>query len=177
MCVVAIIGVLAAIGITLVRGHVYVARTSSAMAGAKWILAGQNAARAERGQFQSCSVTTPTSAGSTPAFDPKYYPMQTPGRQTYAWGQPDHPHYACYASLGLPRDGGTQFGYLVNAGLPASAPNYPPLQTATKPTLPAVAQDPWYIIQFKGDLDGDGKFMKGVATSLTPEVHVENEGE
>lgn len=163
MTVVALLGILSAIGVHLVRNHMRVAKTTSAMAGVKWVLSGQTAFRSENGQYLDCSGTAA-----------KYYPMQTPSKRVYSWAQPDHPDYARWIALGLPADGGTQFGYLVNAGLSGTA--YPVLQTATKPTLPASA-DPWYVIQFKSDLNGDGVFMKGVATSLSAEVYVENEGE
>lgn len=165
MTVVAILGVLAAIGITLVRGHMSAAKTTSALAGTKWIMAAETAFRSERGQYYDCSGTTA-----------KYYPVETPGKQTYAWGQPDHADYARWLALGLPSDGGTQFGYLVNAGLPGAATVYPTLQTATRPSLPAPT-DPWYVIQFMGNVDGDGVFMKGIITSLNAEVYVEHEGE
>ncbi|MDF3072052.1 MAG: fimbrial protein pilA [Polyangiaceae bacterium] len=163
MTVVAILGILSAVAITLMRGHMRAGKTASALAGVKWVVAGQTAQRSERGQFLDCSGTAA-----------KYYPMQTPGKQAYSWVQTAHPDYARWAALGLPAEDRTQFGYLVNAGLSGAA--YPTLQTTTKPTIPASA-DPWYVIQFMSDLDGDGVFMKGVATSLNAEVYVEREGE
>lgn len=163
LTVVAILGILSAVAITLVRGHMSTAKTTSALAGVKWVLAAQTAQRSERGQFMDCSGTTA-----------KYYPVQTPGKVAHSWVQSTHPDYARWAALGLPAEDRTQFGYLVNAGLAGAA--YPQLQTAVQPTIPPSA-DPWYVIQFMGDVDGDGVFMKGVASSVNAEVYVEKEGE
>lgn len=163
MTVVAILGILSAVAITLVRGHMRAAKTTSALAGAQWVRAGQLAFRSENGQFMDCSGTAN-----------RYYPMQTPGQKSYSWVQTSHPDYTRWASLGIPATGGTHFGYLVNAGLAGQA--YPALQTSTAVVIPASA-DPWYVLQFRGDLDGDGVIMRGVATSVDAEVFVENEGE
>lgn len=163
LTVVAILGILSAVAITLVRRHMFTAKTTSALAGVKWVLAAQNAQRSERGQFLDCSGTTA-----------KYYPMLTPSKIAYSWGQPSHPDYARWLALGLPAEDRTQFGYLVNAGLAGVA--YPTMQTAVQPTIP-VSADPWYVIQFAGDVDGDGVLMKGVASSVNAEVYVEKEGE
>jgi hypothetical protein len=100
--------------------------------------------------------------------------MLTPGKTRYDWRQSGHVDWPQWRALGVPRDGGTQYGYLVNAGNPATA--YPTLQVSDKPTLPAPT-DPWYVIQVKGDINGDGVFMLGAATSLNGEVYLEHEGE
>jgi type II secretory pathway pseudopilin PulG len=163
MTVVAILGILSTVAITLVRGHMRAAKTTSALAGVKWVLSGQTAFRSEHGQFLDCSGKTA-----------KYYPMESPGTRIYSWVQTSHPDYPRWAALGVPTTGTTQFGYLVNAGLPGIA--YPTLQTTGKPTIPASA-DPWYVTQFASDLDGDGVLMKGVASSVSAEVYVEHEGE
>jgi prepilin-type N-terminal cleavage/methylation domain-containing protein len=163
MTVVAILGILSTVGVVLVRSHMRVAKTTSALAGVKWVLSGQTAFRAEHGQYLDCSGTTA-----------KYYPMETPGKSAHSWVQTSHPDYPLWASLGIPTSSSTQFGYLVNAGLSGAA--YPTLLTTVKPTIPPSA-DPWYVIQFASDLDGDGVLMKGVATSLNAEVYVEREGE
>jgi prepilin-type N-terminal cleavage/methylation domain-containing protein len=163
MTVVAILGILSTVAIVLVRGHMNSAKTTNALAGVKWLLSAETAMRSETGQYWDCSGKSA-----------KYYPMETPGKTTYSWSQSSHPDAARWAALGLPQEGGTRFGYLVNAGLPAAP--YPTLQTDVKPTIPP-SVDPWYVIQFKGDVDGDGTFMKGVASSVSAEVYVEHEGE
>src|SRR5258706_10938134 len=146
MTVVAITGILAAIGVSLVRGHVNVAKANRALAGMEAIRVAEEGFRAQNGQYLNCSL------GSTP----QWYPMLVPGKSVYDWRQSTHADWPQWQALGVPRDGGTQYGFLVNAGTPGTA--YPTLQTTIKPTLPA-ATDPWYAIQVKGDIDGDGIFM------------------
>jgi prepilin-type N-terminal cleavage/methylation domain-containing protein len=162
MTVVAITGILAAIGISLVRGHLNVAKANRALSGIQALRTAEEAFRSQNGQYLDCSLSG------------KWYPMLVPGKLKYEWHQAGHADWPQWKNLGLPTDGGTQFGFLVNAGSPATA--YPALQTADKPTLPA-SPDPWYVIQVEGDLDGDSVFMLGVATSATGEVYVEHEGE
>jgi prepilin-type N-terminal cleavage/methylation domain-containing protein len=162
MAVVIILGILSMVAVMLVRGHMASARTASALAGVKWILSAQTAIRSETGQYWDCSGDSA-----------RYYPMLTPSKTLYSWRQ-EHPDAPRWAALGLPQEGGTRFGYLVNAGLPAAP--YPTLQTDEKPAIPR-SVDPWYVIQFKGDVDGDGTFMKGIASSVNAEVYVEHEGE
>lgn len=163
LTVVLITGILAAIAITLVRGHVNVAKAGRAVAGIQAIRTAEESFRAQNGQYLDCS-----------GANTYWYPMQSPGKTSYEWHQTDHPDYARWAVLGFPSGGTTQFGYLVNAGKPGST--YPTLQTANKPTLPA-SPDHWYVIQVKGDTDGNGVYMLGSATSFNGEVYLEHEGE
>jgi type II secretory pathway pseudopilin PulG len=164
MTVVAIMGILAAVAVTLVRGHVLAAKTNRALSGAQAILTSQLAFRAEHGQYLDCSPGTL-----------RYYPMLKPDKRMYAWRQTSHLDYARWSALGLPSDGsGTQYGYMMSAGLPSTP--YPTFHLSAAPTMPASA-DPWFVVQFAGDLDGDDVQMRGAATSLNNEVFVENETE
>jgi type IV pilus assembly protein PilA len=163
MVAVAITGILAAIAIVLVRGHVQVAKANRAMSGIQGIRAAEESFRAQNGQYLDCS-----------ANNARWYPMATPSKLVYEWHQVAHPDYAKWMGLGVAGIPTTQYGFLVSAGNPSIA--YPTLQTATKPVLPA-ATDYWYVIQVKGDLDGNGVFMLGTATSLNGEVYVEHESE
>ena len=163
MVVVAITGILATIGIVLIRGHLNVAKANRALVGIQAIRTAEEAFRAQNGQYLDCSGTSAN-----------WYPMGTPSKLTYDWRQPTHADYTCWMALGVPGVATTQYGFLVNAGNPSTA--YPTLQTAVKPVLPA-SPDHWYVIQVKGDLDGNGVFMLGAATSLNGEVYLEHEGE
>jgi prepilin-type N-terminal cleavage/methylation domain-containing protein len=164
MTVVAITGVLAAIGVMLVRGHVNVAKANRALSGISSLRAAEEAFRAENGTYLDCS-----------GVNANWYPMLEPGKAKYEWHQPTtHPDGARWAALAVTNTSPTQYGFLLNAGSP-SAP-YPTLQTAVKPTLPA-SPEPWYVIQVKGDIDGDKVPMLGLATSFNGEVYLENEGE
>jgi prepilin-type N-terminal cleavage/methylation domain-containing protein len=165
MTVVAITGVLAAIGVTLVRGHVSAAKTNRALVGIQAIRVAEEAYRAQSGSYLGCSTGT----------TPKYYPMETPGKQEYNWIQTGRTEVDCWRMLGVPRNSFTQYGYLVHAGRGGDA--YPTLDTTSDPAWPADAPDLWYVIQVKGDIDGDGVFMQGVATSYTGNVYIERETE
>jgi len=163
MVVITITGILAAVGIALVRGHVNVAKANRALAGIAAIRVAEEAFRAQNGQYLDCSGT-----------NTNWYPMTSPGKQKYEWHQPSHADYAKWMGLGVTGDRATQYGFLVNAGNPSVA--YPTLQTAQKPTL-GTSPDHWYVIQVKGDINGNGVFMLGVAESFNGEVYLENEGE
>jgi len=162
--VVAITGVLAAIGVVLVTKHFAQARNNQALVGLQAIRVGQEAYRAHNGQYLDCS----------PQPNPVWFPMATPSRKRWDWRQPSRAENACWMSLGVQRSGeGTLFGYLVNAGRPGDA--YPTYATQTQLTYPTPAPDLWYVIQYKGDTDGDGQFGYGVTSSYSASVYLENE--
>jgi prepilin-type N-terminal cleavage/methylation domain-containing protein len=164
MAVVLITGILAALGVVVVRGHVNAAKASRALVGVQAIRVAEEQYRAQGGQYLSCS----------PVDSPRWYPAAEPGTTTYDWRQDGHLDWPCWQLLGIPRTSGTQYGYLVNAGRPGQA--YPTLHTATDPVLPVPA-DLWYVIQVKGDIDGDGTAMQGVAVSWNSDTYLENEDE
>ena len=70
-----------------------------------------------------------------------------------------------------------QFGYVAVAGPPGVA--MPAPHTTSKPVWPAAAAmaDPWYLIEAKGNVDGDDVATLIVASSLSGELYIENEGE
>lgn len=173
MVVVLITGILAAIGVVLVSKHFAQARAHQALVGLQAIRVGEEGYRAHNGQYLDCS----------PQPNPDWYPMATPGKRRWDWRQPGRTEpnpstggsvYACWMMLGVMRSGeGTMFGYLVNAGRPGDA--YPPYKTQAQLTLTTPAPDVWYVIQYKGDTDGDGSFSYGVTTSYKTDVYIENE--
>jgi prepilin-type N-terminal cleavage/methylation domain-containing protein len=163
MTVVAITGILAAVGVTLVRSHLNVAKANRALSGITAIRAAEEAFRAENGTYLDCSGP-----------DANWYPMTDPGKVKYEWHQTGHVNGGRWALLPVTNTSPTQYGFLLNAGTPNTA--YPTLQTAQKPPLPA-SPDPWYVIQVKGDIDGDKVPMLGLATSFNGEVYLEHESE
>src|SRR5262245_50905056 len=165
MAVVTITGILATLGIVMVKNHVNAAKSSRALVGVQAIRVAEEQYKAQGGQYLGCSS----------AVSPKWYPVEVPGKTSYDWRQSGHPDWACWQRLGIPRTSSPQFGYLVNAGRPGDA--YRPLLTTTDPTLPTPATDLWYVIQVKGDVDGDGTFMQGVAASYSGSTYLENESE
>lgn len=169
LTVVAITGVLATLGTMLVRQRFKDAKSIEATSLIQAIRGAQESKRAETGSYQNCSV----SAG-TP-----WYPGNPDG--TYrAWRYDTHPDWDTWKELGVSRPEGTQFGFLVNAGIPST--KLPVPQTAEKPTWPTAVStpplvDPWYVIQAAGDRDKDTTLSLFLATSLNGELYVENDGE
>jgi prepilin-type N-terminal cleavage/methylation domain-containing protein len=163
MTVVVITGILAAVGVTLIRGHLNVAKANRALAGISAIRAAEEAFRAENGIYLDCSGATA-----------RWYPMLAPGKVKYEWHQTGHADGARWALLPVTNTSPTQYGFLLNAGTPNTP--YPTFQTAQVPTL-TPSPDPWYVIQVKGDIDGNGVAMLGLATSFNGEVYLEREGE
>jgi prepilin-type N-terminal cleavage/methylation domain-containing protein len=165
MAVVAITGVLAAIGITLASKHLRAAGTVDAVAQLQAIRAAEESFKAENGTYLDCSRT----AG------PVWYPVNVPDKNARSWVQNDHPDYQWWSQLGGKREM-TRFSYLANAGLPGKQFTGSQLTQYTFNSA-KVMSEPWYVIQFRGDRDGNGKFAKGLIHSFDSEVYVEDEAE
>ncbi len=157
----AITGILAVIGVMLVRKHFQEAKSGEAVAIMQLIRAAQEARRAETGTYQDCSGGTRL-----------WYP-DTPDGKLRSW-QYAHADSAKWATLGISRPEGTRFGFLANAGTPGTTVTQP--VTASNPTWGTPA-DPWYVIQAAGDRDGDGTLSLFVAASFNGEIYTENDGE
>ena len=102
-----------------------------------------------------------------------YYPMDTPTNKKWGWGGGNNDKAAKWKMLNVTSDGPVMFGYATIAG-PPGALRTPGL--ALKVDLPE-PQEPWYLIQAKGNVDGDDVFSHCVATSFSNEVLWDNEGE
>jgi prepilin-type N-terminal cleavage/methylation domain-containing protein len=160
---VAIVGVLAAIGVVLVRQHFRSAKMTEGMAAVQRIRSAQSARRAETGTYLDCSSSSTA-----------WYPAP-PSEELHSWMNTTHGDWSRWQGLGLsPRDG-TRFGFLVNAGLPGK-PMTKPAILSSPPTLTSPT-DPWFVIQGVADSDGDTNYAKIVATSLNGEVFTEDETE
>jgi type IV pilus assembly protein PilA len=164
MTVVAITGVLATIGTMMVRQHFKDAKTTEAVALIQAIRVAEEARRAESGAYTKCSVTAGT----------PWYPA-SPDGDRHAWKQLSHPDWDNWKQLDISRPEGTQFGFLVDAGMPGAKPAN--ALTADQPAWPADPADPWYVIQAAGDRDKDTILSRLVAASFNGELYVENDGE
>jgi type IV pilus assembly protein PilA len=163
MAVVAIMGILATLGIASVVKHVADAKATESTALIQAIRGAQESQRSESGMYLDVSTT----AG------PQWYPAAPDGKAR-AWQFPSHADYARWRLLGISRPEGTRFGYLVNAGPPNAAMTVP--QSSSKPTWPVPA-DPWYVIQAAGDRDNDDINMVVVTSSINGELYVERDSE
>jgi type IV pilus assembly protein PilA len=163
MTVVVIVGVLATLGLVAYRKFITSSKTSEAIYMVGSIRAAEESYRAETLRYKDVS------AGFS-----KLYPHETVGAFKSAWDNPSHSDYAAWRELGARSDGPVYYGYKVAAGLAAGTP--PALDIASSPTWPTTSE-PWYVIEAKGDVDGNGVFSYVAGTSFTGEIYVEAEGE
>lgn len=165
MVVVAMVGVLSAIGIVSFRRQAAASKSIEAASVIQAIRAAEEAYRAENQLYLDVSTS-----------NDDWYPSGEFGPVARSWGLKagDHVDLTKWETLGPRVMQPVQFGYLVNAGSAGQTP--PALQLSASPVL-AAPRDVWYLIQARADYDGDGKFCNAAAASWTPELFIENEGE
>lgn len=163
LTVVALTGILATIGVMLVRKHFADSKTTEAI----WILqairGAQEAHRAETGLYLNCSSSKTA-----------WFPASPDGKKR-AFASTTHGDRVAWRRLGISVPEGTQFGFLAFAGHPGAA--YPQLELSTQPPWPTPTPDSWYILQAAGDRDSDGVFSYVVASNFNGELYLENDGE
>jgi type IV pilus assembly protein PilA len=163
MAVVAIVGVLATLGIVAYRRYISSSKATEAIYMVGAIRSAEESYRAETLGYLDVSSSISS-----------YYPMATPTNRKYAWDAPSADGYAKWRQLGARADGPVYFGYAVKAGSAGGTP--PTLSIVNPPTWPATTE-PWYVIQAAGDVNANGVFCYVTTSSFTSEVHIENEGE
>lgn len=175
LVVVAMVGILAALGIVGYRKYVASAGTSEAMAMIQLIRHAETERKLDSMLYLGCSGCGANGCAPGGGNLTSYYPMATPGTQKYAWDQPAHSDYGCWRLLNIRSDGGVRFGYAVVAGGAGDSVAQPVGFTS----LPAMQQpnDPWFVIQAAGDRDGDGAKALLTANSWSNEVYVEDDTE
>jgi len=164
MAVVVIVGILAIVGISVLRNHAFGAKVTEATAMIQSIRAAEERWRAETTTYLNVSTDLTS-----------WYPMGNPGRTKYHWVQTGGANAAQWQLLNPTAPTPVQWGYAVVAGKPGAA--LPTLQLVNAPTWPSAPQYHWYVIQAKGDVDEDGVAAYCAASSLTGEVACENAGE
>jgi len=166
MVVVVITGILAVAGVSLFRQQLLASKGSEAASVIQAIRAAEEAYAAENHVYLNVS----TDSGGT-----SWYPNLTPNTTRYAWVQDTHADYPRWRALAPSVNRPVLFGYLVNAG--EAGDIVPGLQLKAPPTFPKPMIVPWYTIQAKGDVNGNGIFAQYAAASLNGELVVEGEGE
>ena len=164
LVVVVIVGILAMVGISVLRNHAFGAKVTEASAMIQSIRAAEERWRAETTAYLNVS------AGLT-----SWYPMANPGRTKYHWVQDGGNDRERWQLLNPTAPTPVQWGYAVVAGPPGAS--MPALQLVNAPTWPNPPQYHWYVIQAKGDVDEDGVAAYCAASSLSGEVVCENAGE
>ncbi len=164
MIVIAMIGVLAALGIFGFRKYIRAAAAAEVKAVIQGIRVSEEAIRAETFQYRGCG---------TGLAD--WYPG-TPNDKKRTWdtGQTGNAKHDCWMELNVTTDGPVRFGYAVVAGIapqPNAVPNidYVGGWAAKHATI----NGPWFVVQAAGDQDADGNLSLFASSSETGEIFVE----
>lgn len=166
MVTVAIVGVLAVIGVASFRSEIGASKTNEAAAVIQAIRAAQEAYRSENQSYLNVSSAADS-----------WYPKDDFTSKLSWTPNEDYSDHERWALLGASVAQPVIFRFLVNAG--GAGSTFPtPTVGITLPTSITTARDePWYLIQARADADGDEVYCDGIATSLNNEVVFKNEGE
>jgi type II secretory pathway pseudopilin PulG len=169
MAVVAIVGVLATLGIAALRRNSRQSDVAEAIVVVKAIAAAQEQYRAVNQLY--LNVSSPST----------WYPRDVvpPNSKISFWkaagdGGSVDDETARWRMLNPDIRQTVQFVFMANAGLPTDAIPQPPAGTLSAPTN---STEPWYLIQAKADADADSQLCIVAAASWTPEVFTANDGE
>lgn len=165
LVVIAMVGVLATIGLVGYQKYVSSAGASEATAVIQSIRAAEELYRAETLVYLGCSGCGGTGCAPGAGNLNTFYPQLNgkPDTKKWHWVQPNHPDFACWQLLNVMTDHGVRFGYAVVAGSPDVA--LPATALSTLPAWPK-ATEPWYVIQAAGDRDGDSRYALFVGASF-----------
>jgi len=164
MAVVVIVGILATLAMVGYRRYLNSAKSSEAVWMVNGIRAAQEAYRAETLTYLNVSESLDT-----------YYPTATPGAQKIQWGGGTGDVANRWRILNVTTDGAVYYGYAVIAGPPGTI-EADGLDSQFDVALPT-AVEPWYLVQAKGDINGDGIPSLYLGSSFSNQVFWVNEGE
>lgn len=164
MIVIAMVGVLAALGIVGFRKYIRAAAAAEVKAVIQGIRVSEEAVRAETFQYLSCSANLTD-----------WYPG-APNNKKRNWdnGQTGNAKHDCYMQLNVTTDGPVRFGYAVVAGI-APQPNAIPNISYCGNWVSAhsTVNGPWFVIQAAGDQDADGVLSRFASSSITGEICID----
>lgn len=163
LTVVAIVGILATLGLVAYRRFITSSKSSEAIYMVGAIRAAEESYRAETLTYLDVS-----------AGFKDYFPTGSVGNMKTGWDASAHGDYTRWRQLGARPDSAVYYGYLVGAGVAGAVP--PALHLANKPTWPTTTE-PWYVIEAKGDVDGNGVYSWVAGSSFTGEIYLENQGQ
>jgi prepilin-type N-terminal cleavage/methylation domain-containing protein len=169
MVVVVIVGIIAMIGIMVLRKHLKEAHTVEALSTIQGIRAAQERWRSENLLYKNVSI------------DKDWYPRDPTSangdrRTPFFVAAGDHSDGARWLELNPSNPGLVYGGYLTSADVAGKAmtlPAFPVLPGLTWPT----PVETWYTIQAIMDIDADGTPAYYLASSLNGEVYRRDEGE
>jgi prepilin-type N-terminal cleavage/methylation domain-containing protein len=162
MVVVTLVAVLAVMGIYSFREQISSSKSVEAINVIQALRAAQEAYRAENQEYLNVST------------DPAWYPVETYGEVSFGWaaGYDSNPNGPAFKRLGAIVPQPVQYRYRVNAGSAGGT-----LPTPIVPLTWPTATEPWYVIQARADVDGNGVFSNAMAASFNGEVYLDHEGE
>jgi type IV pilus assembly protein PilA len=170
MVVVVIVGVMATVAVSAMSGHMKAAKSAEVTAMMQSIRAAQEQWRAENQTYLDVTQNgwyprDPSTGGVGKLQRSFFFPAASTS----------HGDNTRWLTLNPKATGPVRYGYRVNAGLPG-APLTTPARTVAGLTWPA-HNEPWYVIQALGDIDGDGQVSYFVMSSLNSELYSENSAE
>ena len=173
MVVVAIVGILAVIGLASFRARVFGSKSAEALAMMQSIRAAE-----ERWRGDNLTYLNVSRSGT-------FYPAAPTARTKRAFfntgtcGVPVSNTDDCRWKLLNPAvTGTTEFGFMLTAGAPGT--QMTALDAKARPSNWAGWPDTgnhWFVLQAIADADGDGTYAKFVSSSIRGDVFRENEGE
>lgn len=168
MAAIAIVGILAMLTVLGVNRYISYSKASEFVAMVALLKTGQEAYRADTFSYLDVSGNNTLS---------NYYPMSTPGRKAYAWGDVSSAQGKAFQTLGVSPDAPVYLAYACAAGdgskaIPSASVSIP---TPNWPTTSGGA--PWYVLRAIGDLDGDGVQSVYVSASFTGQIIIDKDGE
>ncbi|MEI9940419.1 MAG: type II secretion system protein [Pseudomonadota bacterium] len=169
LAVVVITAVLSLLAVAGFQRHMQSARGTEAMAVTQAIRSAEESYMAENHIYLNVSATN----GGL-----NWYPQATPGTTRTTFDPSIHSSHAdaaLWRQLAPSVKESVMFSYLVNAGVAGTL--IPPLQITSAPPFATAQPLDWYVIQARGDVNGNGVFSRYASTSMTGEVYIENEGE
>ena len=167
LAVVTISGLLAVAGVAMFRRHIVASRGSEATSFLQGLRAAESMYMSENHGYLNASVVN---GGA------QWYPQATPSNQRAAWVNPGHPDWAQWQQFGLPLNKTVLFSYLANAGVPNTTMTH--VATDFKNPPPTAVQPlDWYVLQARGDTDGNGVYALYFTNSLNGEIYSENDGD
>jgi type IV pilus assembly protein PilA len=171
MVVVAIVGILATLGVYGVRKYILSAKASEAIQMIGSIKAAQESYKSETFSYLDVS-------GSSSMDDlTKFYPTSTPSNKAHGWGDTSTDQGKAFQTLGVHADAPVYFAYGCAAGDGSNAVPAPGTSMTVDNWPSTSGGAPWYVVRAVGDLDADDVQSVYVSASFTGQIIVDKEGE
>lgn len=171
MITVVIVGILATLAVFGVSKYVNSSKTGEALTIIGSIKSGQELYKAEMMSYLDVS-------GAKDITSASFYPGYPPSKKVWAWGGTSTTVGANFKLLGVTTDGPVRFVYASAAGGPADKPSAANLGATSVGNWPTAATgQQWYVVNAKGDFDGDGTMSSYASASFTNQIFADQEGE